>query len=184
MEIGKLNIRRTVSALLAGLLLVSCSQQLQTTYDNQDKKIDSFISSQLSSGKALRVFVNGGSSRLVLKEGEGADSLSVSGKVTFYYAAYTFTGSLSQNNLFDTNHEETASGSGWGGTGIDTSPRTLDLGADRVVEGLRNGLFGVKAGQECYILFNGKYGFGSKPVGTVDANSALLYHIWVESIQN
>ena len=47
-----------------------------------------------------------------------------------------------------------------------------------------NGLYGVKAGQECYILFNGKYGFGNKPVGTVSANAALLYHIWVQSIQN
>lgn len=181
MEIKNLTI---VTALLLGLVLISCNQQLKTTYDNQDKKIDSFISSQLSSGNAKRVYVNGGSSRLVLAEGEGTDSLGVDGKVTFYFAGYTFTGSLNKSNLFDTNHAETATASGWTSISIDTAPSTLDLASDEVIKGLRNGLFGVKAGQECYILFNGKYGFGSKPVGTISANSALLYHIWVVSIQN
>ena len=175
-------MRRRFTIICAALALLSCNQQLQTTYDNQDKKIDSFISSQLSSGAAKRVYVNDGCSRVVLEEGQGPDSLAADGKVTFHYAAYTFTGSLTKNNLFDTNHPETAQSSGW--SDIATSPVTLDLKTDQVMKGLRNGLYGVKAGQECYILFNGKYGFGNKPVGTVSANAALLYHIWVQSIQN
>lgn len=177
-------MKKTLISLLAVLSLASCNQQLQTTYDSQDKKINSFIASQLSSGAAKRVYVNEGCSRLVLEEGEGPDSLSAEGKVTFRYAAYTFTGSLSKNNLFDTNDEEIAASSGWNGIVTDTSARTLDLGTDKVMPGLRNGLYGVKKGQVCYIVFNGKYGFGSKPIGTVASNSALLYHIKVESIEN
>ena len=53
-----------------------------------------------------------------------------------------------------------------------------------MVTGLRNGLVGVKGGEECYILFSGKYGFGNKQSGTIPANSALVYHVWVESLSN
>lgn len=175
-----------IASVMLAITLAACTkQQLQTTYDSQDKRIDSFIQSQLSSSKALRTYPNGGSSRLVIVEGEGEDSLSTSGSVTFHYAAYTFSGSISSSNLFATNHEQTISDSGWSTvSGIDTNPVTLKLDSDDIVEGLRMGLFGVKAGQECYILFSGKYGFGSKPIGTIPANSALLYHIWVESIDN
>jgi FKBP-type peptidyl-prolyl cis-trans isomerase len=42
----------------------------------------------------------------------------------------------------------------------------------------------VKGGEECQILFTGKYGFGNKAFGIIPANSALVYKIWVESISN
>ena len=174
-----------VAAALSLMVSACTKQQLQTTYDSQDKKIDSFIQSQLSSSKALRTYPNGGSNRLVIVEGEGEDSLSTSGSVTFYYAAYTFSGSISSGNLFATNHEQTIADCGWTAlSGLSTEPVTLKLNGDDIVEGLRMGLFGVKKGQECYIIFSGKYGFGSKAIGTIPANSALLYHIWVESIDN
>ncbi len=182
---GRYGFTGIVATLLA-MTVASCSkQQLQTTYDSQDKRIDSFIQSQLSSSKALRTYPNGGSNRLVIVEGEGDDSLSTSGTVSFHYAAYIFSGSISSSNLFATNHEQTIADNGWTNmSGLDTSPMTLKLDTADIVEGLRMGLFGVKKGQECYIIFSGRYGFGSKPIGTVPANSALLYHIWVESIDN
>lgn len=179
---------RNMILVTAALLVasVSCSkQQLQTTYDSQDKKIDSFIQSQLSGGRAIRVYADGGVNRLVLVEGTGEDSLSTRGTVSFFYAAYTFSGSVSASNLFATNSESTAASAGWDKlTDSDFAAKTLNIGNDTMVEGLRKGLFGVKEGQECYIIFSGKYGFGSKPIGTIPANSALLYHIWVDSIDN
>lgn len=185
-------MRKTTAMIMtaltcAALACAACSkQQLQTTYDSQNKKIDSFIQSQISGGKALRVHVNEGCSRLVIAEGTGEDSLSISGLVSFFYAAYTFTGSLNQNNLVATNHEETATAAGWNKLADNGfAAVTADMGEKgSLVEGLRRGLFGVKPGQECYILFSGEYGFGKKPVGTIPANSAMLYHVWVESIAN
>ena len=50
------------------------------------------------------------------------------------------------------------------------------------MEGLRKGLLGVKAGEICYIVFSGKYGFGDEIIGSIPANSALIYQIWVESL--
>ncbi len=184
---GNIGARALAAAAVTAAVLSAAAcgkQQLQTTYDSQDKKIDSFIQSQISSSNALRVYVNDGCSRLVIEEGVGEDSLSTSGTVSFFYAAYVFTGSLVQTNMFATNHEETAVQNGWDTlSGSDFSAVTLNLAdGDGILDGLRKGLFGVKVGQECYIIFSGKHGFGSKPIGTIPANSALLYHIWVESI--
>lgn len=61
---------------------------------------------------------------------------------------------------------------------------TINLREQSIAEGLRNGLIGVKGGEECIILFSGKYGFGNNNLGTIPANSALAWHIWVESISN
>ena len=62
--------------------------------------------------------------------------------------------------------------------------KTLKLDDKDIVPGLRRGLAGVKEGQECFILFSGKYGFGKHELGTIPANAALVYHIKVESISN
>ena len=58
---------------------------------------------------------------------------------------------------------------------------TLD---DRLLDGLQRGLEGVRGQDECYILFSGKYAYGSRVQGTIPARSALVYHVWVNSISN
>jgi FKBP-type peptidyl-prolyl cis-trans isomerase len=60
----------------------------------------------------------------------------------------------------------------------------INITDSELIEGLRNGLMGVKAGEECEILFSGKYGFGNKTFGMIPAKSALLYKIWVVSVTN
>ena len=64
------------------------------------------------------------------------------------------------------------------------SIRTLDLSETDLIEGLKKGIKGVKGGQECIILFSGKYGYGNKSLGTIPANAALAFHLWVESVSN
>mgnify|MGYP002512817307 CR=1 FL=1 len=39
-------------------------------------------------------------------------------------------------------------------------------------------------GEECEIIFSGKYGFGNDVFGIIPANSALLYKIWVVGVAN
>ena len=56
------------------------------------------------------------------------------------------------------------------------------MGSDELVDGLKRGLEGVKAGEECLILIPGKYGFGKRKIGTIPANSALAYYVWVLSL--
>lgn len=176
-------MRKSVLLLICCIFfLLSCSKQrLETTFSNQEKKIESFIEKELNDENKSVVYQNG-VSRLILTQGSG-DSLSTSGVVSFFYAGYTFNGSISSNNLFSTNHQQTAENSSWVGNAEngDFNVLTLSLKEDKLVEGLRRGLVGVKNGEECYILFSGKYGF-NKRFGTIDANSAIVYHIWVTGV--
>ena len=163
------------------LTLTSCmGSKLEQTYNNQESRIDSYISGK---GEGYRSVRNGGANRLILKEGEG-EALEKSGSVSFYYAGHTFSGSFSSSNLFVTNHRETAGQAGWDLTDADYSIYEINLTDARLTTGLRDGLIGVKSGEECEILFSGKYGFGNKAFGIIPANSAQLWKIWVVGVSN
>lgn len=189
-------------------------EKLENTYNNQEDKIDQYIEKNRyqknvvkvpkrdpetgeiltdENGEpemkdstvtdTLRVIYNNGSARLVTKEGEG-EELKSNGSVAFYYAGYVFSSGISSSNLFSTNHQETAANAGWTLTDEDDDILTINLESYELLPGLKSGLQGVRSGEECQILFSGKYGFGKKGVGIVPANSALIYKIWVESISN
>ena len=83
-----------------------------------------------------------------------------------------------------TNRQETAEQAGWNLTDADYQIYEINLGDARLIPGLKDGLLGVKAGEECEILFSGKYGFGNEEFGIIPANSALLYKIWVVGVAN
>ena len=168
------------------LTVAGCTgQSLQQVYDAQEKKIDSFVTAQTSKSEC-RVEYNGGAVRVVLSEGTSEQTLSAGGTVSFYYAGYVLSGtSVSNSNLFATNYKNVADAAGWSLSDESVlSIETVSLSEGELLEGLRLGLEGVKEGEECYILFSGKYGYGKKTAGTIPAKSALVYHIWVESISN
>ena len=189
-------------------------EKLQDTYNKQEDKIDQYIerlryikstvqvpardpkTGEIKTDEngqtvmkdstvtdTLRVVYNGGTSRLITKEGEG-EELSANGAIAFYYAGYTFSGSINPTNLFATNDIVAATESGWTLSEEESKILTISLKDYELIPGLRNGLIGVKSGEECQIFFSGKYGFGKKGVGIVPANSALAYKIVVESISN
>lgn len=167
-------------------LLAACSKQaLQSTFDKQTTNIEKFLETLLKSDTTARLTQNGGSYRLILHDTlpKGRDSLLEGGRVSLYYACYTLTStSLSTSNLVATNLKELATKAKWNIT--DTTVFKLDtLVLDKsLVEGLRLGLHGVQPGDEGYVLFNGKYGFGENEYGMIPAKSALVYQIWIENV--
>ena len=169
------------TACIAVLCCSCIKEKLETTYNKQEANIDKYISSNLKDDRT--VSYNGGSARLTTKAGEG-EELKPEGSVGFYYAGYVFNGSLNSSSMFMTNHEATAQGANWTLTDPDYEILEVDLEDGKLLEGVRNGLVGVKAGEECEILFCGKYGFGNTPFGIIPANSALAYKIWVVSVSN
>lgn len=178
--------RLTVISLAALTLLSSCGKkQLETTYDSQESNIESIISSLTKSTEDAKVERNGGSVRVTVVEGEGAP-LDEKGAVAFYYAGYFISGSsLSSSNVFATNYETFAKSIRWSlsdTTAFDIT--TVRLGEDELVEGLRNGIIGVKGGEECYVMFNGSHGFGKRKISNIPPNSALAYHLWIKSVSN
>jgi len=170
---------------LVVLLASSCKKQnAETIYATQDANISKFIENTKLLYPELRVVLNDNVNRIVLKDGEG-ENLKESGSVSYYYVGYVFNGSMSQASIFATNDEETATAANWILSGEEQfNIMTVSPQESSLVSGLRHGLIGVQSGEECYILFSGKYGFGGKQLGTIPANSALLYHIWVEKVSN
>lgn len=177
---------RITSAIfvMAAMTLSSCvKEKLEVTYNGQESKISTYIENELKKSNEYTVEYLSGSNRLTRKQGEG-EALGKNGTVTFYYAGYTFNGNVVSTAMFASNHEATVANAGWELTEIDLQPLTVNLKENDLVEGLRNGLEGVKGGQECEIVFSGKYGFGNSTFGIIPANSALLYKIWVISVSN
>ena len=178
-----------LTAFMVILGAASCvKEKRETLYTNQENKIDQYISSKMyvkngDQTDTLRVVYNGGASRLVLQEGAG-EQLKKGGTVSFYYAGYTFSSGKSNSNLFSTNHEETATAAKWNLSDADYEQLTLELIDEELIQGLADGLYGVQSGEHCEILFSGKYAYGKKPFGTVPANSAVLFEIWVEGVSN
>lgn len=169
-------IDRTDSVFTADSILV----RVDTTFRTDTTFKDSTYTHE------LRVVRRGGSNRLILKEGTG-EELGTDGNVAFYYAGYIFKGSMSSLNtayLFATNREETAQQADWELTDADYQLYEINMHDTELIEGLKNGLLGVRSGEECQIIFSGKYGYGNDSFGIIPANSALLYEIWVVAVSN
>lgn len=187
---GKMKNTAITAGLAALCIIISgCTKQsLETTYSNQEERIETYVQTLLAetddNGDPIHSAVrNGGATRVILTPGTGP-ALSKGGTVSFYYAGYIFNGSLSANNLFATNNETFAAENGWELTDADYSIKKVRLTKDSLLEGLYLGLHGVRAGEVCMILFSGEYGYGEKHVGTIPANSALAYQIWVTEVSN
>ena len=182
-------MRKTILiiALLSIVVWACTKQSLKTTYDKQATFIDNFVTAQMKADTTATLVQNGGAWRLTLKDTivTERDSLDYGGRVTMEYASYILTGaSVSASNLVETSRKDIATSAGW--VLSDTTvfaPVTLTLDKN-LVEGLRLGLHGVQPQDECYVLFTGEYGYGNKENGTIPAKSALVYHLWIESIDN
>jgi len=177
---------KTLLHIISALAIASCTKSsLDLSYSQQAEKIDSYVTSQLEAHPDYRAEYTDGIVRLVIAEGEG-DFLKKDGHVAFRYEGYDFSNSsISTSTLFATNKIDVARQAGW-----DTADSTrfeifeTDLKDSGLIEGLRKGLQGVRAGEDCYIIFSGKFGFGNKHIGTIPANSPLSYRIQVTSIDN
>ena len=172
--------------LISALCLssVSCmKEKLEATYNQQEDKINSYIESAIGGNSEYTVTRNNGSNRLTTTQGTG-EGLEADGAISFYYAGYVFNGRVNLADLFVTNRKASADDAGWDLTDADYEVLTINLSDSELLPGLKDGLIGVKGGEECEIIFSGKYGFGKKPFGIIPANSALLYKIWVISISN
>lgn len=181
------NLFRTALAIMvAAAFAGSCAKtETENAYTKQDSNIEAIVSSLAPEGSDATVDYFDGTVRVTVTHGEGS-TLSDGGTVSFYYAGYLInSASISASNLFITNNKEFAESSNW--TVSDTSVfkiSTINLSEDKLVKGLKKGLPGVKSGDECYILFNGKYGFGKHTTGKVPGNSALAYHLWINSVSD
>ena len=142
--------RFIVLLLLAAVFNTSCiKEKLEVSYNKQEEKINSYIENALNKNQSYTYSHNAGSNRLTTVQGEG-EELQAGGSVTFYYAGYIFEGSITAANLFGTNHEASANDAGWSYVDTDYEAFTINLKEDSLLKGLKNGLIGVRAGEDSF----------------------------------
>lgn len=176
-----------IIAAAAALAAACTKQSLQATYDKQTTFIENFIAAQMKADSEATLVRKGGAYRLTLQDhgDPAADSLALGGQVTLYYGCFVLTGAtLNASNLVSTNLQDLATQAKWTVTDTDRFQLLTLTVDDTLLEGLRDGLQGVQPGDQGYILFTGKYGYGSAEKGTIPARSALAYYFWIESINN
>lgn len=182
---GKI-IVKALLALTAATATAACGKSdAESDFTTQDTNIESIVSSLSADNEGSVVEYFDGPVRVTTVSGTG-EALKDGGTVSFYYGVYRISGSsLSSGDLVATNSKEYAESAGWSVS--DTTLykiSTVSLSDDQLVKGLRKGLVGVKAGDQCYVLFNGRYGFGKHKVGKVPGNSALAYHLQITEVAN
>ncbi len=179
-------MKRILIILSAVLISFSCDEKsLENTYNKQESSIESFIQGQYGDYPVHR---RNGSNRITVDtvgyemiDSLGlADTLEFGDSLYFYYAGFVFT--TRPAGLFATNNEQVAVQSKLVLDSADYSVAKILYTPGCLVEGLTNGLYGVKDKEHCIVVFSGKYGFGNQVVANVPKNSALAYEIWVEDI--
>ncbi len=168
------------AALAAAVMTVSCAKDnKELTVADQEAAIDNYITRNFSDCRIVR---RNGSNRIVLDSTVLSlpDSLEYGDSLHFYYAGYIFTSSPSQ--LFSTNNEAVASQGGYNITDPDFSVRKILFSPGCMMSGLENGLYGVREGEHCIVIFSAKYGFYDDYVYNIPKLSALAYEIWVERV--
>jgi len=132
---------RSIISILSVLMLISmasCTKSsLQSAYNSQEQKIDTYINSLIQKDTTIRLVNNKGSHRVVLVEGEG-EELTNTGSVAIYYAGYTFSSGISASSLFATNHQETAEQSKLNIDDPDYNVLTLNMKEAELFDGLKN----------------------------------------------
>lgn len=180
-------MKNAAAIIISAVLLCSCMQQaLQTTYDKQTTTIESFVAAQMKADETATLTRTGGAYRVTLNDtlDPTRDSLGWNGSVTMDYALYVLSGSsVSASNLVSTNRKSIAEAAGWNLSDQSQFQPVTIIMTDDILEGLKMGLYGVQPSDEAYILFTGKYGYGNHEQGTIPAKSALVYHVWIDSIE-
>lgn len=169
-----------IAALVTLAGAISCANEdKKLTIADQEAAIDSYISQNYANNTVVR---RNGSNRVILDTTSVniQDSLVYGDSLYFYYAGYVFTSSPS--TLFSTNNQTVAEESGFTLSDPDYSVRKILFTKGCLVNGLENGMYGVKDGGHCIILFSAQYGFYDSYVYNIPKLSALAYEIWVDRV--
>lgn len=196
----KTHLIAAAAAQIVILAISGCtSQSLEESYSKMEDTISSYIESNFSDETRYAIHRYGGSSRITVipqpEEPEtpenapatgasATDTLKQNGKVTFDYAGFILGNSFPPTDMFTASTKELADEGGLWGDETTFTPVTVRLSDGNLLEGLRKGLLGVSEGEECYIIFSAKYGFGNMTVNAIPKMSSLIYHIWVLDIEN
>lgn len=158
-------------ALLPALLGACSKADLETSLNNQDKAIDQYLKGL--GDKADTILYRNGTCRAVMYPGVG-DTLAPGDSLFCYYAAYQFNNGPS--GLFDTNVDSLARAAGLT-PALDGAPLKGVAGRGQFIQGLDDGLVGMRVGETAYLVFNAERGYGNRAMGILPKLTPLFFQV-------
>ena len=165
-------------ALILSSLAGCAKEERELVYANQEIAMEKYLKGKFPNDSIIR---NNGSNRVIIDSSASASILEYGDTLYLFYAGYVFNGSPAA--LFATNVKSVAESAKFTLTDADFSPLVVQYNQGVFVEGLENGLSGVREGEHSIILFSAKYGFGNDAVYNIPKMSALIYEVWIDRIK-
>ena len=165
-----------IAVIALSFSVFACQKEdLKSTIASQNQEIERFVNSL--AGMDYRIERHEGIVRAVVEEGSGEEAQN-GDSLHFIYSGYIFSGG--PGTLFVTNDTIMVDDTTF--FPACQAPERICLGSSPLIEGLAEGLKGVKKGEHCYIFFSAKYGFYNTIVYGVPKLSPLFYDIVVEDV--
>ena len=118
----------------------------------------------------LVFFMNNGDENMVefkietLQEGSGEQTVKSGDTITVHY-----TGTLEDGTKFDSSVDR-------------GEPFTFTIGTGQVIQGWEQGFSGMKVGEKRRLTIPPEMGYGDRAIGTIPANSVLIFEVELISI--
>lgn len=148
------------ATLAIAVIVSACTlEDKLNTCVKQEEDIEKFINNKYADSTVF--ITDNGISRIVMAHGKGA-AAQKGDSIIFSYKGYVF------NN----------------GPGAQFAEGRMKerLGDKHLISGLDEGMVGMMAGEEAYIVFSSRYGFFDKATGAVSSMSPLIYYVTLENI--
>lgn len=155
-----------IAAACAGALIASCGSSSNTADKNKTKEM-----------KADTLHTMSGLSFIVHEKGDETKPVRPGMKVTVDYAGY-----LTDGTLFDTSIDSIGAIHEFDRGGYPFKPIEFTVGAGQVIQGWDEGLTtDMYVGGRRRLIIPANLAYGSRSVGTIPANSTLIFDIHVLS---
>ena len=135
--------------------VLSRSKTMAPTIENKSEQKNN----QINENKPMQLEIK------TTKEGTGERQVKKGDTISVHY-----TGKLVDGTKFDSSVDR--------GT-----PFTFTVGAGQVIQGWEQGFIGAKVGEKRTLTIPAELGYGSRAVGTIPANSTLIFDVELVSIK-
>jgi len=157
-----------ITIIVASFFLVACETEAERdAMSRQEKAITDYLTQQLRD-TTIALVTNNGAHRLILQSGV-EPAVAFGDSISFSYIGYIFSGGSSKI-IFDTNIDT------FNFVPINNNGEGL-MTSGKYIQGLENGLLGMKVGEKSQIIFPSSLGYGNNAVGLVPPLSALLFDV-------
>jgi len=157
-----------ITIIVVSFFLVACETEVERdAISRQEKAITDYLTQQLRD-TTIALVTNKGAHRLIMQSGV-EPAVAFGDSISFQYIAYIFS-SGSSKVIFDTNIDALNF------VPINNNGEGL-MTSGKYIQGLENGLLGMKVGEKSQIIFSSSLGYGNNAIGIVPPLSALLFDV-------